>query len=502
MTPVVALARRPGASYPSETPFHPTEAYPELEALGLPVASSSTERNPVYPLLRDAFRLLGLDEARFGRAEWNPLGTIVPRGGTVVIKPNLVLHERPTTAGRFCLTTHAAVLRALIDYVLLAGGPSCRVVVADAPLQQADFERMLEESRLAEVLAFHRRQLGAVVEAVDLRRARAIMRGAGVIDRHQTLPGDPLGYVTVTLDGRSCLVPISGTDTRFAVTDYDRSEMIRHHRGGHHEYLLARTALACDAFINVPKLKTHQKVGVTLALKNLVGINGSKDWLPHYRPGPPERGGDEFPEAKLLNRLHSRTRVLLQGRSPLLMQAARRAWRAYRRMTSSASPDAGSDIHPSGWTTAGAWHGNDTAWRMVLDLNQAIFHADGAGVLGASTPRRYLALVDGIVGGEGDGPLSPRPKGAGLLALSEDAVALDRVVAHVMGFDPERIPMLREAVATPWPITALAPGREPLVRAPSELGDWREWNLGFEPAPGWKGHIEREAARTAEAVPC
>ena len=498
MTPVVALSRRAGIAYPSDPPFHPTESYPELETLGLPLARSSSDSNHVYPLLRDGFRRMGYDEARFGRPDWNPLRGLVPEGGTVVVKPNLVLHERPATAGHHCLTTHPAVLRALIDYVLLAGGRACRVVVADAPLQQGDFDRILEESHLGDVLAFYRERLGVSVEARDLRRFRAVMRSEGVIDRQQELAGDPLGYVAVTLDGQSCLVPISTSDTRFAVTDYDRNEMTRHHSGSHHEYLLAKTALACDAFINVPKLKTHQKVGVTLALKNLVGINGSKDWLPHYRPGPPEDGGDEFPEARLLNRLHSRTRVLLQGRSPLLMQAARRTWRAYRRLTSGpARTDSG--IHPKTWTTAGAWHGNDTAWRMVLDLNQAILHADAEGVLRSSVPRRYLALVDGIVGGEGDGPLLPRPKNAGLLALSEDAVALDRVLARVMGFDPDRIPMLREAVAgTPWPITGLARGQEPSVRASSDLGDWRDWHLHFEPAPGWKGHIEREQ----EVVPC
>ena len=59
--------------------------------------------------------------------------------------------------------------------------------------------------------------------------------------------------------------------------------------------MISRTALQSDVFINLPKLKTHKKVGVTLNLKNLVGINGNKNWLPHYAIGSPEENGDQFP---------------------------------------------------------------------------------------------------------------------------------------------------------------------------------------------------------------
>ena len=32
--------------------------------------------------------------------------------------------------------------------------------------------------------------------------------------------------------------------------------------------------------INIPKLKTHKKVGLTVALKNLVGTTPRTNWLP------------------------------------------------------------------------------------------------------------------------------------------------------------------------------------------------------------------------------
>src|SRR5438045_9670723 len=58
-----------------------------------------------------------------------------------------------------------------------------------------------------------------------------------------------------------------------------------------------------DVFINLPKLKTHKNVGLTCALKNLVGINANKNWLPHQTEGTPDQGGDQFPIATSKARL-------------------------------------------------------------------------------------------------------------------------------------------------------------------------------------------------------
>src|SRR5574339_536254 len=45
---------------------------------------------------------------------------------------------------------------------------------------------------------------------------------------------------------------------------------------------------------------------------------------------------------------------------------------------------------------SGNWHGNDTCWRMVLDLNKCLFYYDGEG-RPRREPRRYLAVVDGVI---------------------------------------------------------------------------------------------------------
>ena len=51
--------------------------------------------------------------------------------------------------------------------------------------------------------------------------------------------------------------------------------------------LALASSLGADAVINIPKLKTHKKSGVTLALKSCIGLTNEKYWLPHYTEGSP-----------------------------------------------------------------------------------------------------------------------------------------------------------------------------------------------------------------------
>ena len=67
-----------------------------------------------------------------------------------------------------------------------------------------------------------------------------------------------------------------------------------HHNFEKNEYLIPNSILQADVFSNLPKPKTHKRAGITGAMKNLVGISGSKDWLPHHRRGSKFDGGDEY----------------------------------------------------------------------------------------------------------------------------------------------------------------------------------------------------------------
>ena len=58
-----------------------------------------------------------------------------------------------------------------------------------------------------------------------------------------------------------------------------------------------------------------------------------------------------------------------------------------------------------------------------------------------------LFIMDAVVGMEGNGPASPDLREIGLVLASDNAVALDGVVARMMGLDPGRLRFLQKAKA-------------------------------------------------------
>ena len=63
----------------------------------------------------------------------------------------------------------------------------------------------------------------------------------------------------------------------------------------------------------------------------------------------------------------------------------------------------------------------------------------------AAAVRPDLAIVDGISGMEGNGPIQGTPVDAGLLVFGRDPVAVDTTAARLMKVDPERVTYLRAA---------------------------------------------------------
>ncbi|MGN6387234.1 MAG: DUF362 domain-containing protein [Verrucomicrobiota bacterium] len=297
--------------------------------------------------------------------------------------------------------------------------------------------------------------------------------------------GDPLGQTHVSLNESSEFVDFHGQGKLYGAS-YDMAETNERHRGDRHEYLLCRTPMDADVFINLPKLKTHKKVGVTCALKNLVGINANKNWLPHHTEGTPEDGGDQFPRATTKARLeHSwmgAAKRWLKDKPALsrLFVPLKKAGRLYFGDTQKV-------------VRSGNWHGNDTCWRMVLDLNKCLFYFDGEGK-SRSKPIRYLAVVDGIIGGEGNGPMSPDPVKSGVILAGTHPTAVDTVAATVMGFDWEKIRLLKNAYSMrELNFTPFTPSKIEIV---SNKAEWNgsvesfEEPLNFKPHFGWVGAIE------------
>ena len=63
------------------------------------------------------------------------------------------------------------------------------------------------------------------------------------------------------------------------------------------------------------------------------------------------------------------------------------------------------------------------------------------------TFRNTFALVDGIVGMEGNGPIQGQPKHAGVLVMGRDLAAVDSTCCRIMGIDPTKVEYLRLASA-------------------------------------------------------
>jgi uncharacterized protein (DUF362 family) len=107
-----------------------------------------------------------------------------------------------------------------------------------------------------------------------------------------------------------------------------------------------------------------------------------------------------------------------------------------------------------------------------------------------------MAFVDGIVGGDGNGPATPDRYQAGVLIAGSNCVTVDCVSARLMGFDPMKIPKLGHA---------FDPDGLPLVDVPySEINvrsNVSEWDtrlvdlpqsscFRFRPHFGWRYAIE------------
>ena len=121
------------------------------------------------------------------------------------------------------------------------------------------------------------------------------------------------------------------------------------------------------------------------------------------------------------------------------------------------------------------WPKNILHWagisNSILDINSAV--------------RPNFAIVDGIVGMQGNGPTQGSPKPCGLLVLGDDPVAVDATCARIMGIVPERIDYLRRAGILLGHLNEkkiLQIGEKPeLVTDPFELMDeFRHLSIGFK----------------------
>jgi uncharacterized protein (DUF362 family) len=81
------------------------------------------------------------------------------------------------------------------------------------------------------------------------------------------------------------------------------------------------------------------------------------------------------------------------------------------------------------------WPKNVLHWagihESILDIN--------------ATVKPQLAIIDGIVGMQGDGPIMGTPVRSNVLVMGRNLPAVDATCARIMGINPNKIPYLKRA---------------------------------------------------------
>lgn len=125
---------------------------------------------------------------------------------------------------------------------------------------------------------------------------------------------------------------------------------------------ISRLALEADRIINLPKLKTHQQLGATFAIKNMFGcVSGKRKAYWHFAKGK--------------------------------------------------------DV--------------ETFCRMLVGIYKKL--------------NPTLTIVDGIIGMEGQGPISGGAKPVGFLVGSSDPLACEYICCELVRFDPAKLPLIQAA---------------------------------------------------------
>jgi len=467
--------------YPRQVPFDAPQRYPEYRGTNI------DPQNKVYHFVRETLWRLGLDRDNYGTPAWNPLREVIEPGMTVFVKPNTVRHFHVLGKNIFSVIIHASVLRPMLDYISIALDGKGRIIIGDAQVIFGHFDEAMAASQIDQLVAWYQQQTAVPIELFDLRIYRAVPSWIGGQRARAKVEQDPRGYTFINLGKDSHFEGIDPRILRINIASH--KDMLAHHAPGKHEYLFPNSVLQSDAIISIPKFKTHRRTSVTMALKNHMGLPALKDTLPHFMLGSPKEGGDQYPNASMRKKFHTWLRDRVEE-SPFIAVKAfysgidRLVWAS--RYLKSFKDD----------VNEGMWYGNDTLWRTLLDINRTVFYADKNGELRDTIQKRYFCLMDGIVGGEGDGPISCDPVTPGVIMAGHNPVAFDAVGATLMGFDIDKIPLIKRGLEQPSAKPLFSGTRGDIRVADRDstytLAEFAaNKNLGFAPHPNWVGHIER-----------
>lgn len=446
--------------------------------------------NPIVQLFEcqnynseEIFRLLMESENLFKE-------NITP-GDRIVIKPNWLAPSHKYNKDEWLsVITHPAVITAVLRLALMCLKGKGQVVIADAPQTDSSWLEIMKLMNPEQWILMGKHS-GVNVQILDLRDDEWTEKDGIIIERKK-LPGDPKGSTECDLANSSEFVAHKKSPRGYYGADYNKEETNQAHSIGRHLYRVSRSVIEADVFINIPKMKTHKKAGITCSLKNLVGVNTYKNYLPHYNMGTPADSGDQFPFSTKKNKYESY--LVAKFQKFLLKYKGKKSNLSFLlKLGKKVFGDSRYSIR------SGNWYGNDTVWRMVLDLNKILFYANPDGTFRSdiiANKKKYISVVDGIISGEGDGPEVTDQKSTGILIAGNNPLAVDAVCAKIMGFDWAKMPLIKNAfLIKNYPLGAfsyndiIVESKNPVFN--KKLDRISSENLfSFKPPRGWIGHIE------------
>lgn len=392
-------------------------------------------------------------------------------GKRVLIKPNWVYHDL-MPQDEICLRTHNNLLIVVLE-LILESKPS-QVTIGDAPVQGCNWDKILTTTLRSQLVVIANKYK-VPVYIKDFRRKTFSPKRNNPV--HEINP--ITDYVIFDLGSESFLEPISSFEKNvFRVTCYNPDRLAESHQKGTHKYCISKELFNNDLIISLPKIKTHQKTGITGALKNLVGINGDKDFLPHHRIGGTERGGDCYPGKNIL-RYWSELSIDEANRKQGNMMY--RFWSIISALCWKLSNP--KELHH----ISAAWYGNDTTWRMVLDLNKIAIYGKINGMISYFPQREILTIGDGIIGGQGDGPLHPDPLPLGILSFSNDSGLHDYIITLLMKFNSNKISLIKNGLHS-----NCLQNENVSIIVNNEIMYFNqicEFGIDTIPPPGWTGYL-------------
>jgi uncharacterized protein (DUF362 family) len=486
---LVSISKIKNARYSQTPPYNPPEIYPEL--INNFSGSQLDRKNDVYGCIRNSFRQLNYDIQNYKTQNWNPLGWLIEQGNTVMLNPNMLAEKHLYNNDWDYIITHGSVMRAVIDYVYIALNGKGRIIIADGPQADSDIEKILELTGIKEIQYYYKQRFNFDIEFIDFRDSKLIDIN-GVTGEPIKLQGDPAGSTVMDISNLSMFSELDSVKLPYYGSHYDISVTQKHHTNGKHEYKICKTPLIADVFINLPKLKTHKKCGLTVNLKSLVGgINADKNYLPHYIIGSPENRGDQFDKKTIKTSTENLFVINIKKYLSKNIRVVQFFARKFKKIAYKIFGETSQTIR------SGNWYGNDTVWRMCLDLNRILMYGNPDGTLDKMKKKKFLSVVDGIISMEGNGPNAGTRKTTGIIIVGDNAVSVDLTCARIMGFDENKIKIIKNAINNhEYPLFY---GKFEDVNIVSNNDKWnakrvldipKEDSLNFIPHFGWKGHIE------------